>query len=175
MGVAIIEKLLRSMPDIGTIYILLRPKHGKTLERRMEDIHRNSVFNRMRELGIEERLKKIVSIEGDIGEPEFGISVANKKILQDNVHIVVHSAATLDFFDSLHTAEKINLQGTIGAANLASQMKNLMAFVHVSSAYANAFIKEVEEKLYMENEMSKRVSVLLATLSEDALKELEPR
>lgn len=175
VGVTIIEKLLRSIPDIGTIYILLRSKRGKSLERRLEDIHRNSVFNRMREMGLEGRLQKIVSIEGDIGEPEFGISAENRRILEEQVHVVIHSAATLDFFDSLHMAEKINLQGTIGAAKLASQMKQLMAFVHVSSAYANAFVKEVEEKLYTENEMSKRVSVLLATLSEDALRELEPK
>lgn len=175
VGVAIIEKLLYAIPDIGKIYILLRAKNGKTLERRLEDIHRNSVFNRLRQLGMEERLQKIVSIEGDIGEPGFGISDESLKTLQDNVNIVIHSAATLDFFTSLHMAEKINLQGTIGAANLASQMKNLKAFVHVSSAYANSFLKEVKEELYMENERSQRVNVLLSTLSEEALKELEPK
>lgn len=36
MGKVLVEKLLRSCPDIGNIYILMRPKNGKSLEERLK-------------------------------------------------------------------------------------------------------------------------------------------
>lgn len=38
LGKALIEKLLRSAPKIGTIYILLRPKRGKGLDERLKTL-----------------------------------------------------------------------------------------------------------------------------------------
>lgn len=38
LGKALIEKLLRSCPNIGNIYILLRPKKGKYLHDRVQQI-----------------------------------------------------------------------------------------------------------------------------------------
>lgn len=44
LGVCLLEKLVRTIPDIGTIYVLLRPKRGKKIEERLEEIKKNSVF-----------------------------------------------------------------------------------------------------------------------------------
>lgn len=38
MGKVMIEKLLYSIPDLGTIYILMRPKRGKSIQQRISDI-----------------------------------------------------------------------------------------------------------------------------------------
>ena len=38
MGKVLIEKLLRSIPDVGSIYILIRPKRNKTIEDRKKDL-----------------------------------------------------------------------------------------------------------------------------------------
>lgn len=43
IGKCLIEKLLRSIPDIGDIYFLLRPKKGKTPEQRLKTIFENEV------------------------------------------------------------------------------------------------------------------------------------
>ena len=37
MGKVLVEKLLRSIPDIGTLYCLVRPKRNKTVEERKEE------------------------------------------------------------------------------------------------------------------------------------------
>ena len=37
MGKVLVEKLLRSIPDIGTLYCLVRPKRDKTVQERKED------------------------------------------------------------------------------------------------------------------------------------------
>lgn len=38
MGKVLIEKLLYSVPDIGNIYIITRPKRGKSVAQRLEDM-----------------------------------------------------------------------------------------------------------------------------------------
>lgn len=43
LGICLIEKLLRSIPDLKTVYLLVRPKKGKKVEERLEDIKKNSV------------------------------------------------------------------------------------------------------------------------------------
>lgn len=43
MGKGLIEKLLRSCPDIGNIYLLMRDKRGKSPEERLEVLMQNQV------------------------------------------------------------------------------------------------------------------------------------
>jgi fatty acyl-CoA reductase len=38
MGKLLLEKLLRSCPDVGTVYLLLRPKKGESSVRRVEKL-----------------------------------------------------------------------------------------------------------------------------------------
>lgn len=38
LGKALLEKLLRSCPDVGIIYVLMRKKKGKELTQRVRDI-----------------------------------------------------------------------------------------------------------------------------------------
>lgn len=40
MGKVLIEKMLYSIPDIGNIFILIRPKKGKSVVQRLEDMQR---------------------------------------------------------------------------------------------------------------------------------------
>lgn len=43
MGKVLLEKLLYSVPDIGKIYVLMRPKKGKSIQQRYEDMQRSPV------------------------------------------------------------------------------------------------------------------------------------
>lgn len=40
MGKVLVEKLLYSVPEIGNVYILMRPKKAKTVAQRLEDLQR---------------------------------------------------------------------------------------------------------------------------------------
>lgn len=51
-------------------------------------------------------------------------------MLCDNVNIVVHCAATLDFETDLKTAITINLMGTKKIVELSKQIKNLQVMNH---------------------------------------------
>lgn len=43
VGKALLEKLLRSCPGIKTIYVLMRPKRGLTVDQRYKELLKNQV------------------------------------------------------------------------------------------------------------------------------------
>jgi fatty acyl-CoA reductase len=43
MGKVLVEKLLRSCPDVATIYLLMRPKRGNDVRTRQEELIRSQV------------------------------------------------------------------------------------------------------------------------------------
>ena len=46
LGKVLVEKLLRSCPDIKTIYLLMRPKKGQNIERRLtQEFHKHIVIS----------------------------------------------------------------------------------------------------------------------------------
>jgi fatty acyl-CoA reductase len=47
LGMALIEKLLRVCPDVGTIYVLVRPKKGKEVSARLEELTKNLVSTKL--------------------------------------------------------------------------------------------------------------------------------
>jgi nucleoside-diphosphate-sugar epimerase len=58
--------------------------------------------------------------------------------LQNEVHYVVHCAATVDFRERLDNAVKKNVLGTLQLFECAKTFHNLKGFVHVSTAYVNS-------------------------------------
>ncbi|XP_026472762.1 putative fatty acyl-CoA reductase CG8306 [Ctenocephalides felis] len=177
VGICLIEKLLRSCPDVSKIYILMRPKKGVEIEKRLEELTKNLIFERLRNKNPNDDsiFKKLRAIAGDVGEPELGISSADRQLLAEEINIVIHSAATLDFQATLKPTVDINLLGTRRMMELASTMKKLVALVHVSSAYVNSFKLETEEILYPAPDDAEKVIGFANTLSEDALDELTPK
>lgn len=70
-------------------------------------------------------LNKIKIVCGDISNEKLGLSDSDFKMLCDNVNIVVHCAATLDFETDLKTSVNINLMGTKRIVELCKEIKNL--------------------------------------------------
>lgn len=174
VGIALVEKILRSCPDVGKVYLLMRPKKGKEIQERLEDITKNSVFSVLLEQASTDIFKKLVAVAGDVGEENLGLSQADRQMLANNVNVVIHSAATLDFQASLKPTVFINLLGTRRVMELCQQMKNIVAMVHISSAYVNAFLLETEEKLYPAPDDAERVIELARSKDEKELNDLTP-
>lgn len=65
-----------------------------------------------------------MAVAGDVGEENLGLSEEDKQLLRDNVNIVFHSAATLDFEASLKTTVNINLLGTRRVVGLCKTITN---------------------------------------------------
>lgn len=149
LGVCLLEKILRTIPDHGEIYLLIRPKRGKEISERLEEIKKNSVFERLlEEKPVEKVFEKVKAIAGDVGEENLGLSDQDRDLLRQKINVIFHSAATLDFGDTLKTTVDINLLGTRRVTQLAEQCPNLNVLVHVSSAYVNSYRLDADEVIY---------------------------
>lgn len=93
MGKALIEKLLRSCPELGKIYVLLRPKKGIPIEQRLEDQLNSKFYDRLRREQ-PQTLSKVIPIAGDVTQLGLGISETDLGRM-GNVTIVYHSAASV--------------------------------------------------------------------------------
>ncbi|KAL0280646.1 UNVERIFIED_CONTAM: hypothetical protein PYX00_001874 [Menopon gallinae] len=147
VGKVLIEKILRSCPEVTKIYLLIRPKGTKTLEDRTNELRNLPIFVKVKRQD-ENSLLKIVAIKGDVTEPGLGISEEDRKLLIDEVSIVFHVAASVRFDDPLKKAILMNTRGTYEMVKLAQQMRILQSFVHVSTAYCNTHKEIIEEIVY---------------------------
>ena len=146
MGKVLVEKLLRST-DVQMIYLLIRPKKGVQTELRLKALLESSVFERLKEMDAD-LLGKVVALNGDITEDNFGLDEDSQRLLVENVNIVFHSAATVRFDEDLTKSVSMNIKAVSTVISLARKMKHLEALVDVSTAYCNCDIKQIEEKIY---------------------------
>ncbi|XP_050526786.1 putative fatty acyl-CoA reductase CG5065 [Daktulosphaira vitifoliae] len=148
LGKVLLEKLLRKAPDVKKIYVLMRCKKSVEPIKRLEDLFLSPLFNYLKELRGSDIFNKVVSIAGDVCEPNLGISAKDYAILIKEVDIVFHVAASVRFDESLAKAVTLNTRGTKLVLNLAKEMKNLKIFMYVSTAYCHPEEKILHEKVY---------------------------
>lgn len=67
----------------------------------------------------------MIPIAGDVGEENLGLSSADRLTLVEDVNIVFHSAATLDFEADLKSNTNINLLGTRRVVQLCQEIRDL--------------------------------------------------
>lgn len=104
------------------------------------------MFHRLRKLD-PDAIKKIVPCHGDVITEGLGLSEVERKLLIDNVTVVYHLAATLKLEAKLKDSIEMNTAGTEKVIALGKQIKNLKAFIHLSTAFCSADIPEFKEKV----------------------------
>ncbi|KAG5667599.1 hypothetical protein PVAND_015575 [Polypedilum vanderplanki] len=173
IGKMIVEKLLRSCPEVDTIYLLARAKKNKTASERVQEITDSPLFDVIRAKNAE-ALKKISLIEGDISKENLGMSESDQKLFCEKINIIIHSAATLNLQEPIKVAVATNLQSVKELMNLARKVKKLDSFVHVSTAYTNWFEKDVKEIFYKPNYDPNKVIEMCKTLSNEEVEKMIP-
>ncbi|XP_070495781.1 putative fatty acyl-CoA reductase CG5065 [Chironomus tepperi] len=146
LGKVLIEKLLRSCPDIKTIYILLRPKKGQSVNERLRSLCDQVVFDALRVCN-PNFMDKLVAVKGDVSELGLGLSEFDKTLMKD-VTIVYHSAASVRFDDSIKYAVLMNTRGTRELMEFATTLKNIKCVMHVSTTFSNLGHDSVKEEIY---------------------------
>jgi thioester reductase-like protein len=168
VGKMIVEKLLRSCPNVDKIYLLAREKKNKTATERVQELTASPLFDVVR-LKNPQTLAKIALIEGDISKPNLGMSEADQRLFCDRVNVMIHSAATISFKEPLKVAVATNLQSMRELLRLARKTKNLASFVHVSTAFTNWFRRDVEEIFYKPQHDPNEVIEMCKSLSDEQL------
>jgi len=142
LGKVVLEKLIRTVPDIGGIHLLIRANksHADARSRFLDEIASSSVFDRLRhddndafEKFIETRVH---CITGEVTQPRFGLDNAAFKNLACTIDALINSAASVNFREELDKALQINTLCLHNVAALADLNPD-MAVVQVSTCYVN--------------------------------------
>uniref|UniRef100_A0A336M1N3 Fatty acyl-CoA reductase n=1 Tax=Culicoides sonorensis TaxID=179676 RepID=A0A336M1N3_CULSO len=146
MGKVLIEKLVRSCPDINRIFVLMRGKRGKNVQERLEELKNLPLFELLRTTQ-PKLLEKIIPVEGDVTELQLGLSPESLKSME-NVSVIFHAAASVRFDDTLQYAIILNTRGTREVMRLGETLKKIKVILHVSTTYCNIKSKTVKEEIY---------------------------
>lgn len=93
-------------------------------------------------------MKKLVPIQGDVTFDALGLSGEQREFICRETDIVYHFAATLRLEATLKDAIQMNTTGTKRVLDLARGMTNLMAFIHLSTAFCYCDQEVLLEKVY---------------------------
>jgi len=175
VGKQIVEKLLRSCPEIDNIYLLIRNKKGHSVQQRLTQSLNSPIFDVLK-VKQPQFSKKIIPVAGDVLDDFLGVSDADHNRMSSNVSMVIHSAATLRFDEPLRVAVDMNVLGVRRALDVSKQLPKLEAFVHISTAYSQAHILNgtIEEKVYDPPMSTEDVINLTRSLSDEDLEVLVP-
>ena len=146
LGKSIVEKCLRSIPDVARINLAIRSSARRPASERLErEVLSSPAFKRLKdELG-EERFGKLASeklavIEIDLGRDGLGLSDAAREQLRA-CDVVIHSAAAVEFDNPADLSAQTNL---LGAARLVEALRASGArphLVHISTAYVGGMLR----------------------------------
>ncbi|XP_075988806.1 putative fatty acyl-CoA reductase CG5065 [Anticarsia gemmatalis] len=173
MGKVLLERLLSTCPEIGRLHLLMRDKKGQPPLKRLAQLKQSQIFDKVRARN-PRQLDKLVAVAGDVSQPHLGLDNEAIASLRE-VSIVFHSAATLKFDEPMPVAIQQNVRSVERALDLCDKLPNIQAFIHVSTAYSNAELSVVEERVYPPPRPLQQVFALVDTLPEDLLAEITPQ
>lgn len=173
LGKVLIEKLLRST-EANIIYLLIRKKRGKDMETRIDELLADSIFDRVKS-EVPKCELRVRAISGDCALAGLGISIQDRKLLQGEIQVVFHVAASINFNMRLDLAYDINVNGTKAIVELCRQMTGLKSFIHISTAYSNCHLKKIEEKFYDYQMRYTDIEMMLAKLDAQEVERITPR
>ena len=143
IGKVWLAKVLQEIPDIGKVYLLIRRQRSVTAKRRFEKIASESpVFDKLHEIHGDNFGKllaeKIEIVEGDISQPNLGLTPDDCARLQSQLDLVINSSGLTDFNPDLRQALSINVDGTLFLLDFIRQCKQA-ALLHLSTSYVVGF------------------------------------
>ncbi|KAJ8674565.1 hypothetical protein QAD02_005827, partial [Eretmocerus hayati] len=147
MGKCLVEKILRSVPKVGHVFLLIRDKVDSTTDQRLASFFNNKIFDPLRRVN-PNFTKKVTGIRGDVSSEDCGLSDADKQIIVNKINIMFHGAANVMFNAKVKVSLNTNVLGTQRILKLAQACKNLEVFVYLSTAYSHCYEKCIEERYY---------------------------
>ena len=133
LGKMIIARLcLLTKPK--SIYILVRGKSSRSADKRFRAILESPPLQKALEINKNVELKMV---EGDCTQHLLGIDYPTLATLKSSIDVVIHSAASVSFTDSLKTCISNNVKSVSRLADLVNVFDSCPRMVYVSTAYVN--------------------------------------
>lgn len=142
LGKVVLEKLIRTVPDIGGIHLLIRGnrRHPEAQDRFINEIASSSVFERLKlddpdafDFFLEQ---KVHCVTGEVTAPHFGMAESRFQQLAGRVDAIINSAASVNFREELDKALDINALSLNNIIDL-SHAGGQLPVVQVSTCYVN--------------------------------------
>nr|AHA15849.1 male sterility protein 2 [Petunia x hybrida] len=142
LGKVLIEKILRTAPDVNKIFILIKAKNKEVAMQRLKnEILNADIFKCLKQDHGKSyqtfMLSKLVPVVGNVCESNLGIDEDTANMMAKEVDVIVNSAANTTFDERYDTALDINTGGPSRLMNFAKICHNLKLFLQVSTAYVN--------------------------------------
>ncbi|MBI5090369.1 MAG: HAD-IB family phosphatase, partial [Actinobacteria bacterium] len=141
VGTALVERLLRSVPECRLVLLVRPSKRHDPTERVRREIFKNNAFDRLKaELRDTDEpfeamiARRVVAIGGDVSTDGLGLDDAGRAIIA-SCDIVIHSAAAVAFDSPLDSAVEINLLGPTRIAQALNALGVAPHLVSVSTCY----------------------------------------
>ncbi|MBQ41683.1 MAG: hypothetical protein CME15_04415 [Gemmatimonadetes bacterium] len=169
LGLALIVKVLRDLPQVRKVYALLRSRtraDGQVVcarERLQQEVLEGEAFASFRAAdpkGFARARQKVVAVGGDISLPDLGIDPSQRQELLEEVDTIFTIAATVVFDDPLDDSIRLNTHGPLALLQLAHDSSRDVDFIHVSTAYVNGQRagRVPEEQLPMDRDIRQLVA-----------------
>ncbi|CAH0385678.1 unnamed protein product [Bemisia tabaci] len=170
LGMALIEKLLRSCPGINRVYLLIRKVNGQPAEKRATVMFQSPLFLPLLENNAT-ILEKVCVLEGDLEGPMLGIGSEELEMIRKKVNVIFHIASASKPNETLRRAYFLNVNSTSEIVTLAESMHNLKAFVYSSTAFIHLHLKSerVQEKFFPALYMPSQMMAALKTVNDVAV------
>ncbi|XP_059669845.1 fatty acyl-CoA reductase 2, chloroplastic [Cornus florida] len=138
----LIEKILRTVPDVGKIFLLIKAKNKEAAMERLEnEIINTDLFKCLQQTYGKSyqafMLSKLVPVVGNACESNLGLDEDIADMIAKDVDIIVNSAANTTFDERYDVALDINTGGPSRLMSFAKKCKKLKLFLQVSTAYVN--------------------------------------
>ncbi|XP_054811030.1 fatty acyl-CoA reductase 2, chloroplastic-like [Prosopis cineraria] len=151
LGKVFLEKMLRTAPDIGQIFVLIRAKDkDAALNRLKTEIIDSELLKSLEEVyGKNYKalvMSKLVAVPGCVCESDLGMDPFTANEIATKVNVLVNSAASTKFDDRYDVALNSNTKGPSHLLNFARTCNNICLFLHISTAY----VSDGEEKIIQE-------------------------
>ncbi|GAV66464.1 Sterile domain-containing protein/NAD_binding_4 domain-containing protein, partial [Cephalotus follicularis] len=138
----IVEKILRSVPNVRKIYLLIKAKDEETaMERLRNEIIESKLFMVLRQIHgqyYDDLVRsKLIPVVGDIGQPSLGMDASLATMIAQEVDVIINSAADTNFDQRYDISLNINTKGPFHLMGFAKNCKKLCLLLHISTAYVN--------------------------------------
>ena len=146
LGKSIVEKVLRSIPEVGRVNLAIRSSARRPASERLEkEVLSSPAFKRLKEELGEAGFAKLVAdkldvLELDLGSEGLGLTDRGREQLKA-CDIVIHSAAAVEFDNPADLSAQTNL---LGAARMVETIKTYGSkphLVHISTAYVGGMLR----------------------------------
>ena len=146
LGKSIVEKCLRSLPDVARINLAIRSSARRPASERLErEVLSSPAFKRLKEEMGEAAFAALVKqklgvVEIDLGRDGLGLTDEGREQLRA-CDVVIHSAAAVEFDNPADVSAQTNL---LGAARLVEAVRASGArphLVHISTAFVGGMLR----------------------------------